>query len=460
MAGANNHEVHGLPKGGFVVIAADGAAARLQRVHDNGDLWGGEVSVPELGRAYDTDIYEGLKGGLVVTSSTATADVVLSKKGLPTGTLPEGGSVDGYIPKGGTSVALGAGKYLQVWLVFGLNPASGEYVHNLHARVLDKNGNQLGGIKDVMTNETGLSVRPQLARLDDGSVAIFWKQDDHDEVQTFMRRVDKSGDFLGPAQEINLSDGPHHSEIEVVGRADGGIFAVSVRWFAPNSFYSEHSLRFDTELSGGARQGSNRADKMAGGKGEDLIAGRGGNDLLKGKGGDDALHGGGGKDRLLGGAGNDLLKGDGGNDRLIGSAGRDVLIGDAGNDLLNGGQGADVLLGRAGNDVLLGGGGDDEIAGNKGNDQLEGGGGDDSLRGDEGDDVIDGGAGVDTATGGGGQDTFVFSKGDGTLYIKDANTSDDHVQLQTDGWAEIEGMSVAEIVAAYGQEPSPLSGMS
>lgn len=157
------------------------------------------------------------------------------------------------------------------------------------------------------------------------------------------------------------------------------------------------------------------ADYLDGGEGDDQLLGGGRNDRLYGGSGvdwlygdvaglDDALHG---ADDLHGGPDGDWLFGQGGDDRLYGDDGNDVLYGDdidpslvSGNDQLHGGPGDDELVGGRGEDRLLGGPGHDELWGGAGNDRLVGG---------EGFDYLEGGPGADT---------YVFSRGDGSGFVR------------------------------------------
>ncbi|MBJ7331729.1 MAG: beta-propeller fold lactonase family protein [Solirubrobacteraceae bacterium] len=161
--------------------------------------------------------------------------------------------------------------------------------------------------------------------------------------------------------------------------------------------------------AGMRRIGTQRAERLRGGRADDRLSGRGSNDRLVGLGGDDQLVGGGGNDRLDGGAGLDDLSGNFGNDRLDGAAGDDTLRGASGDDRLFGGGDADRLDGGTGNDTLEGGPGDDALDGFDGDDKLRGGPGHDYLVESRfGDDkLLDGGPGDDYVDGNRGNDTLV-----------------------------------------------------
>ena len=123
-------------------------------------------------------------------------------------------------------------------------------------------------------------------------------------------------------------------------------------------------------------KGTNRADKIVGGKASQRIYGK---------------------------AGNDEIKANGGNDRVFGNQGADKLFGNSGNDKLFGGSGNDHVSGGSGNDRLLGGTGNDRLLGGDGNDILQG-----AWRKTAPE--------KDVMTGGKGRDTFVLGTTFGTLY--------------------------------------------
>ena len=82
-----------------------------------------------------------------------------------------------------------------------------------------------------------------------------------------------------------------------------------------------HWIRHDTDTI----YGTERGDRLHGGRGDDVIYGRGGNDWIFGWSGDDKLYGGSGNDWLFGGRGNDVLHGGSGNDMMNGEGGTDVV---------------------------------------------------------------------------------------------------------------------------------------
>ncbi|MEJ2685786.1 MAG: calcium-binding protein [Gammaproteobacteria bacterium] len=197
----------------------------------------------------------------------------------------------------------------------------------------------------------------------------------------------------------------------------------------------------DDQLIGGAG-----ADVLQGDDGRDTLIGDDHNasmttgpDVLLGGAGDDDLYGGPGADRLWGGTGDDYLEGDDyaafaplhGNDELHGGPGDDTLFGDGGSDLLVGGVGNDVLYGdQDGVYGLIEG--DDHLQGGQGDDQLYGQGGDDVLEGGSGRDVLDGNAGNDWLIGGPGDDYMAGGAGD-NLYILNAGSGHDTIELSSDG---------------------------
>ena len=97
--------------------------------------------------------------------------------------------------------------------------------------------------------------------------------------------------------------------------------------------------------------GTNRADRLKGGRGRDNIIGRGGNDMLLGREGSDCLHGDSGRDTLKGMGGNDDLRGGAGSDNLYGGGGRDILVGQNAAD--QGNNEVDTLVGGAGKDIFV-----------------------------------------------------------------------------------------------------------
>lgn len=110
-------------------------------------------------------------------------------------------------------------------------------------------------------------------------------------------------------------------------------------------------------------QGTKRADRLVGTRGNDVFYARGGNDTIVGRGGRDVVFGGSGNDRIVGGAGADRLFGGAGRDRIVGGRGSDLLVGGTGRDLLLGGSGNDTLLAKEGfRDVVSGGRGLDEYS--------------------------------------------------------------------------------------------------
>ena len=144
---------------------------------------------------------------------------------------------------------------------------------------------------------------------------------------------------------------------------------------------------------------------------------------------------------IYGDVANDRLDGGGGNDRLRGEGGDDHLSGGADNDTIHGGADHDHLYGNGGNDYLYGEGGNDELEGGSGNDRLFGG---------ADHDVLDGGTGSDILYGGTGNDTYLFSRGDGSTFIRN-----DDVDVGSRDVLRLEGINVEEVTATrspYGDD--------
>ena len=163
-----------------------------------------------------------------------------------------------------------------------------------------------------------------------------------------------------------------------------------------------------------------------------LISKKGEVNTINGLGGDDTIYGGDGNDVLDGGDGNDKIYGQSSGDKILrGGAGNDLLnvYTGTGNNLLDGGSGDDTLYGGAGNDTLIGGGGNDTIDGNTGNDSLDGGDGNDILNAGEGNDTLIGGRGDDRLLGQAGNDTYQFSKGDGSDFLQDYDTTAGNIDV-------------------------------
>jgi Ca2+-binding RTX toxin-like protein len=76
-----------------------------------------------------------------------------------------------------------------------------------------------------------------------------------------------------------------------------------------------------------------------------------------------------------------------------------------------------------GDDTLIGGTGDDYLNGQGGNDTLFGEAGYDVFNGEAGDDTLDPGVGGGYLTGGAGSDTYLFNRGDGTVWIDQSGTA-------------------------------------
>ncbi len=134
--------------------------------------------------------------------------------------------------------------------------------------------------------------------------------------------------------------------------------------------------------------GTNRADRITGGKGAARILALAGNDTVTVKNAATCVDGGAGADRIT--AGN-------GRDRVFGGTGNDVVKAGRGNDRITAGAGNDRITAGAGNDWVWGNAGKDTITAGKGKDHLFGGAGSDRLRATGRRDWVNGGAGKDMA---------------------------------------------------------------
>jgi Ca2+-binding RTX toxin-like protein len=187
-------------------------------------------------------------------------------------------------------------------------------------------------------------------------------------------------------------------------------------------FQSTSSLTLDaligiegviSSLGDDSLYGSNEANLLSSGTGDDVLDGRGGNDTILAGGGDDSVQGGSGNDSINAGSGSDTIYGGLGDDMIHGGDGNDALSGGWGNDTVSGDAGRDFITGNAGNDLLLGGDNDDQLRGGDGNDRLIGGNDNDELLGEAGNDV------------------FRFDFADGKDTIRDWNTGDNTIEIET-----------------------------
>jgi len=169
----------------------------------------------------------------------------------------------------------------------------------------------------------------------------------------------------------------------------------------------------DTLISIEIVDGSDFADRIAGGSGNNVLVGGAGGDTLLGGGGGDVIEGAQGNDQLNGEGGTFDAAGYGFSPSAVtvnldtiarfGIAGGTALDGWGTTDTLTeferviGSDHGDRVAGGKGDEFLFGGLGDDTLFGGDGTDQLIGEAGDDLLEGDSGNDVLDGGGGDDEA---------------------------------------------------------------
>jgi Ca2+-binding RTX toxin-like protein len=129
--------------------------------------------------------------------------------------------------------------------------------------------------------------------------------------------------------------------------------------------------------------GSDVADRMAGGNDNDTFWGQDGNDVIEGNGGDDIALGGNGNDIITDLDGADVMKGGPGNDAIDTGVGDDIYMGGDGSDFINAGANDNEGFAGPGNDFVIAGLGADAPFGGEGDDWMEGGSGQDIMAGDE-----------------------------------------------------------------------------
>ncbi|HEX8526419.1 calcium-binding protein, partial [Allosphingosinicella sp.] len=327
----------GLPSGGFALIWADwdvtnGRDIKLQLLGDDG--------LP-------------LPGTAVVTIATGTADQ----------TLPQ-------------VTVLATGAILVSWEEEGADGL------DIRASILDSGtGQPIEGFGGFLVNTAvaGDQYFSSVAALPDGGFVIAWtdsSQDGLDRWSTAIKaqRYAPDGSPIGGEFLLNSIAGGTQIRPQLAALDDGSLAGVwmseAMPWPGPQLGLRTKVFDFVsvTEQTGGAG-----ADTLTGGTGPDDLSGLGGDDSLDGGASQDVLLGGDGDDELLGGAGDDLLDGGADEDVLDGGVGNDVVLGGDGEDsLVSGGGGYDLLDGGAGNDsltavgsgtgiVLIGGDGDDVV---------------------------------------------------------------------------------------------------
>jgi len=421
-------DIESLPGGGYAVVASQADGGYMQLFNNNGTLRGSVQELDNVSGFQEVKLNQ-IAGNWLAASNGSNGKVELfSKAGAATDKSWE--LTFGTSPIANLTFAkLGTNRTMAV----GFDGSS------IKGLVLNKAGKIIGDTIDISDSSAGISVRPEITEMKDGSVVVGWTTLNGSEPsQVFMRRIDKAGTPVGEVQTVTGNAEIDSYEVDVVGMKNGGVFVswLSREWSGFQ--YDGMGQTYSTELSTNAITGNGKANKLNGTSGSDVIVAMGGGDKINGKGGDDALQGNGGKDTLLGSLGDDLLNGGVGNDTLNGGKGADTLIGENGADKMNGGKGNDLLFGGAGKDVMKGAGGNDQLEGGNGNDRLSGGNGRDRLIGGDGDDVLRGGAGKDDLRGGpgndilfggAGADNFRFEKDDGTATIRDFDLSEDILDI-------------------------------
>src|SRR4051812_27448011 len=163
--------------------------------------------------------------------------------------------------------------------------------------------------------------------------------------------------------------------------------------------------------------GTDAADRVAGGNDNDTFWGGPDKDVIEGNGGDDVILGGLGNDIETDLSGADVLKGGPDNDALDGGIGDDIFMGGDGSDFINGGANDNEAFAGDGNDFIIAGQGADAAQGDGGDDWIQGGSGQDLLIGDHSAPFFD-----DPAESAPGNDVFLGQVGENDY---DAEGGDD-----------------------------------
>ena len=168
----------------------------------------------------------------------------------------------------------------------------------------------------------------------------------------------------------------------------------------------------------------------------------------------------------LGGDGIDWITSGGGQDNVHAGSGDDIVSGGGSNDIIEGGAGADVLFGGHGFDTLsyatsndavhinlsatlaenraMGGDAQGDL--HDGFENLTGSVFNDTLTGDDQDNVINAGKGNDVVSGGLGDDTYFYTRGDGTLLVKEAGIQFNHELAGLDTLEFGDGINPADVM--------------
>ncbi|MBV8685468.1 MAG: hypothetical protein JO238_02135, partial [Alphaproteobacteria bacterium] len=356
-----------LASGGFVLVERTQSAQIVAHLFDAAGAPAGPAinvaSAPSFGE-YGPDVVALPGGGFAVSwysfNSGDAYDVYLRRfdaAGAPTGDAVTiaGGPGDQFSPH---LLALSSGAIVAAW-----SQGEGPSENNLYTRLIGADGT-LGAASRLNVSTLGDQREPTLAALPDGGYVIGW-QDDRgqglDRFATSIRavRYDSAGARVGEEFDLNGYKIGYELRPELATLADGTLALVYTTFDNdfPAPLYGSRLELIDlvavTPTSGGET-----ADTLTGGAGADDLLGNGGDDVLAGAAGSDFLSGGEGNDVLDGGASEDRVEGGAGADRLTGGLGDDLVLGGDGDDILTYSVtgalgGVDRLEGGAGNDSFI-----------------------------------------------------------------------------------------------------------
>lgn len=272
-----------------------GASFVARRLDSSGAPLGGSVTLPVA--PWTTDVAALPGGGYAVAWSTG-ADVLVRHfhgTGAPAAdAVAVGAGSYGSRPQIAT---LADGSGVVAWLV-----QSGEGF-DLYARRLDATGNALGPADRINTGPVSDSAAPAVTALADGGYVVAWTVAEQDGSSTDIhaQRFDSQG---APAGGETLVDAVNAGlqQQPVLTALEGGGFVVGWMSSGPGTDgWDIEARRFDASgvavPSGHALQGDGNANtlRFAGSERVQLL-GAGGNDVLQGGSGDDLLDGGAGTD--------------------------------------------------------------------------------------------------------------------------------------------------------------------